>query len=55
MRLRTLQILVLVLLIAAWYLLTAPDLIPPFYFEQANRAAFFFGNFGSSSMAFSSS
>ena len=43
MGLRFLQILVLVLLIAAWYVLTAPGLIPPFYFEQANRAAFFFG------------
>jgi len=43
MRLRFLQILVLVLLIATWYVLTAPGLVPPFYFEQANRAAFFFG------------
>ncbi|MDP3159220.1 MAG: ABC transporter permease, partial [Reyranella sp.] len=43
MRLRFLQILILVLLIAAWYVLTAPGLIPPLYFEQANRAAFFFG------------
>ena len=43
MRLRILQILVLALLVVAWYVLTAPGLIPPFYFEQANRAAFFFG------------
>jgi len=43
MRLRSLQILIFALLIAAWYLLTAPDLIPAFYFEQDNRAAFFFG------------
>ena len=43
MRLRTLQILVLALLVVAWYVLTAPGLIPPFYFEQDNRAAFFFG------------
>ena len=35
MRLRILQVLVLVLLIAAWYVLTAPGLVPPFYFEQA--------------------
>jgi NitT/TauT family transport system permease protein len=42
-RLRILQILVLALLVVAWYLLTAPGLIPPFYFEQDNRAAFFFG------------
>ena len=26
-----------------WYVFTAPGLIPPFYFEQDNRAAFFFG------------
>jgi len=43
MRLRSLQILIFALLIAGWYLLTAPDLIPAFYFEQDNRAAFFFG------------
>src|SRR5216684_2734113 len=43
MRLRSLQILVLALLVAAWYVLTAPGLVPPFYFEQDNRAAFFFG------------
>ena len=43
MRLRVLQLLVLALLIALWYLLTAPGLLPNFYFEQDNRAAFFFG------------
>ena len=43
MRLRILQLLVLAVLIAFWYAMTAPGLIPPFYFEQANRAAFFFG------------
>ena len=43
MRLRSLQILVVALLVAFWYAMTAPGLIPPFYFEQANRAAFFFG------------
>ena len=43
MRLRILQTLVLALLVAAWYALTAPGLIPPFYFDKANRAAFFFG------------
>jgi NitT/TauT family transport system permease protein len=43
MRLRSLQILILALLIAAWYVLTKPGLVPPFYFEQDNRAAFFFG------------
>ena len=43
MRLRILQILVLGLLIVFWYLMTAPGLIPPFYFDKPNRAAFFFG------------
>ena len=43
MRLRILQILVLGLLIVFWYLMTAPGLIPPVYFDKPNRAAFFFG------------
>ena len=43
MRLRSLQIGVFALLIGAWYLLTAPGIIPSFYFDQDNRAAFFFG------------
>ena len=43
MRLRLLQFAVLALLVAAWYLLTAPGLLPSFYFDQDNRAAFFFG------------
>ena len=43
MRLRFLQMLVLAILVAFWYAMTAPGLIPPFYFEQDNRAAFFFG------------
>ena len=43
MRLRTLQILVVCLVVAFWYVMTAPGLIPPFYFDKANRAAFFFG------------
>jgi len=43
MRLRSLQILIFAVLVAAWYLLTAPGLVPAFYFEQDNRAAFFFG------------
>ena len=36
MRLRALQILVLGVLIALWYVFTAPGLIPNFYFEQDN-------------------
>src|SRR5215468_9392636 len=43
MRLRILQLWVLALLVGLWYVLTAPGLIPNFYFEQDNRAAFFFG------------
>jgi NitT/TauT family transport system permease protein len=43
MQLRFLQVFVLGLLIFAWYVLTAPGLLPNFYFEQDNRAAFFFG------------
>ncbi len=43
MRLKTLQLGVFALLILFWYAMTAPGLVPPFYFEQDNRAAFFFG------------
>jgi len=43
MQLRILQLWVLALLVGLWYVLTAPGLIPNFYFEQDNRAAFFFG------------
>src|SRR6201985_1593237 len=43
MPVRALQILVLAALIMLWYALTAPRLVPSFYFEQDNRAAFFFG------------
>ncbi|SKA17099.1 NitT/TauT family transport system permease protein [Enhydrobacter aerosaccus] len=43
MRLRVLQTLILCFLVALWYVFTKPGLIPPFYFEQDNRAAFFFG------------
>ncbi len=35
MRLRVLQLLLLGLLIVAWYVMTAPGLIPPFYFDKA--------------------
>jgi len=41
--LRLYQILVLVLFFAGWYVLTSPTLLPPFYFDQPNKAAFFFG------------
>jgi sulfonate transport system permease protein len=41
--LRAYQVLVLVLFFVVWYVLTSPTLLPPFYFDQANKAAFFFG------------
>jgi NitT/TauT family transport system permease protein len=41
--LRVYQVMILVLLFAIWYLGTNPDIIPPFYFDDANKAAFFFG------------
>ena len=43
MRLRILQLAVFALLILFWHVFTKPGLIPNFYFEQDNRAAFFFG------------
>ena len=41
--LRAYQVLVLVLVFAGWYVLTSPTLLPPIYFDDANKAAFFFG------------
>ena len=43
MRLRAFQFLVFAVLILLWHVFTTPGIIPPFYFEQDNRAAFFFG------------
>src|SRR2546430_12567583 len=43
LRLRALQVLVLVLLVVMWHVLTSPTLLPPIYFAEANQAAFFFG------------
>src|SRR5438132_6326357 len=43
LRLRALQMLVLVLLVVIWHVLTSPTLLPPIYFAEANQAAFFFG------------
>ena len=37
------QVLVLVVFIGVWYILTSPTLLPPFYFDNATQAAFFFG------------
>jgi NitT/TauT family transport system permease protein len=42
-RVRAYQALVFVLFIAFWYVMTSPTLLPPFYFAEANQAAFFFG------------
>ena len=41
--LRIWQVLLLVFLFVAWYLMTTPGLIPPFMFENDKQAAFFFG------------
>ena len=41
--LRVYQVMILVLMFAIWFLGTNPDIIPPFYFDDANKAAFFFG------------
>lgn len=43
MRLRVLQFAVFAALILLWHVFTKPGLLPNFYFEQDNRAAFFFG------------
>ncbi|MGB7540678.1 MAG: ABC transporter permease [Burkholderiales bacterium] len=37
------QGLLLVLFFAVWYLLTSPTLLPPIYFDDVDKAAFFFG------------
>ncbi len=41
--LRVYQVLVLVIVFVGWYVLTSPTLLPPIYFDDANKAAFFFG------------
>ena len=37
------QCTVLLVVLALWYALTSPTLLPTFYFANANQAAFFFG------------
>jgi NitT/TauT family transport system permease protein len=37
------QLLLLILVFVAWYVLTNPDLLPPLYFSEPNQAAFLFG------------
>ncbi len=41
--LRAAQLLLLAGLLVAWHALTSPTLLPPFYFDTPNQAAFFFG------------
>ncbi|HET9043469.1 MAG TPA: ABC transporter permease [Burkholderiales bacterium] len=41
--LRLYQGLLLVLVFVVWHVLTSPTLLPPLYFDDANKAAFFFG------------
>jgi len=41
--LRLYQALVLALFFVGWYVLTSPTLLPPIYFDEPNKAAFFFG------------
>jgi NitT/TauT family transport system permease protein len=41
--LRAYQVLLLASLFLLWYALTSPTLLPPLYFDDPNRAAFFFG------------
>jgi NitT/TauT family transport system permease protein len=41
--LRAWQALVLVGLFLVWHLLTVPGIVPPFYFDDPHKAAFFFG------------
>jgi NitT/TauT family transport system permease protein len=43
LRLRIYQALVLALFFVLWHVMTSPTLLPPFYFAEANQAAFFFG------------
>jgi NitT/TauT family transport system permease protein len=41
--LRAWQLVILVVLFSLWQLLAQPDLLPPFVWENPDRAAFFFG------------
>src|SRR5471030_865052 len=42
-KLRLYQLIVLVVSFLLWYALTSPTLLPPIYFDDADKAAFFFG------------
>jgi NitT/TauT family transport system permease protein len=41
--LRAWQLGLLAAVLAAWYVLTSPTLLPPIYFDDPHKAAFFFG------------
>src|SRR5919205_1713556 len=41
--LRLWQLALLIALLAFWYVATSPTLLPPIYFDDPNKAAFFFG------------
>ena len=41
--LRAWQVGLFVALLAFWYVATSPTLVPPIYFDDPNKAAFFFG------------
>src|SRR5260221_13667458 len=41
--LRVWQVLLLVGLLVFWHVATSPTLLPPIYFDDPNKAAFFFG------------
>ncbi|MGE5130783.1 MAG: ABC transporter permease [Sphingomonadaceae bacterium] len=43
LRLRLYQLVVFAALLAFWYVATNPTLLPPIYFDDPNKAAFFFG------------
>ncbi|MGP1678353.1 MAG: ABC transporter permease [Burkholderiales bacterium] len=40
---RLYQLIVLAAFFLVWYVLTSPTLLPPIYFDNADKAAFFFG------------
>ena len=42
-RIHVFQLLLLAAIFAAWQVLTQPGLVPPFFWENPDRAAFFFG------------
>ena len=42
-RMRVYQLLLAVALLVLWQLATSPTLLPPIYFDDPNKAAFFFG------------